>query len=84
MTSGFHITCINKNQLGIVIRIGGDGWTMSIREAVAQLASERIRLVVLLDNQYVEVGIRTRNSDSYLALEPDGTPLDELEGLPSC
>lgn len=84
MTSGFQITCVNKNRLGVIFRVAGDGWSMSIRDAIAQLASERIRLVVLLDNKYVEVGVRSKNSDVYLALEPDGTPLDELEGLPSC
>lgn len=84
MATGFHITCANKHPNGTIVRIGGDGWTLDIHEAILQLDSHRIRLNILIGNAYFDIGIREIDNSAYLVLEPDGTPLHEVEGLKSC
>lgn len=84
MVSGFEITCANKNRLGVITRIGGDGWSMDIREAVLKLISQQLRLSVRVDNVLMEVGVRGEGQDSYLSIEPEGYPLHTLADLQSC
>jgi hypothetical protein len=84
MLSGFQITCANKNQQGVIVRIGGDGWSLSTREAILKLMTGQLRLNILLGDERYTIGIRGEGSESYLALEPDGRPLREIDGLRSC
>jgi hypothetical protein len=84
MLSGYTITCANKNQRGIITRVGGDGWSLDTHQAIVKILSEQIRLIIQIDGKYVEVGIRGEGSDAYLVLEPEGFPLHELPDLPSC
>jgi hypothetical protein len=81
---GYEILCANKSPDGLLIRIGGDGWSFSLHEAVVKLASSEIRLFVMQDGVEVEVGMRGEGTDTYLALEPDGFPVHELAEMPSC
>jgi hypothetical protein len=82
--SGFEITCINKNPQGRIVRIGGDGWSLSTHEAIHKVLGQQLRLKLLLGNAYVEVGIRNTEDDVYLAIEPEGDALSDLTGIPSC
>lgn len=84
MASGFEITCVNKNPNGMIVRIGGAGWTLSLHEAIVKLTTQEIRLNLLLDDQYVDIGIRGDASDAYLVIEPEGQPLHEVIDLPGC
>ena len=79
-----EITCANKNPRGVIVRIGGEGWSLSVHDAIMKLSSNQLRLTLLFDNEVVEVGVRGEGSSAYLVLEPDGQPLHDLEGLPSC
>jgi hypothetical protein len=83
MTTGFHITCANKNRGGTIIRVGGPGWSMSVQDAIMQILTGRLRLTLLMDNVYHDIGVRGDGPHAFLALEPDGKPLHDLE-LPSC
>ncbi|MEQ8672110.1 MAG: DUF3892 domain-containing protein [Aggregatilineales bacterium] len=82
--SGFHITCANKHPNGTIVRVGGDGWTLDLHEAISQLDGRRIRLTILIGNAYFDIGIREHDNTAYLVLEPDGKPLHEVDGLNSC
>lgn len=82
--SGYEITCINKNLHGALVRIGGVNWSLGIHEAIVQIVSQQIRLFVYFDGQAVEIGVRGDGPAAYLALEPDGAPLQDLATLPSC
>lgn len=82
--SGFEITCTNKNPNGMIVRIGGQGWSLSVYEAIAKLVSQQVRLNLLLDDQYVEIGVRGEGSNAFLVLEPDGKPLHEIRDLTGC
>lgn len=82
--SGFEITCANKNRSGSIIRVGGEGWSLAIGDAVTKLLSNQIRLTIRADGNMVDVGIRGSGTDAYLAIEPDGFPLHQLADLPSC
>ena len=82
--SGFEITCVNKDQRGLIIRVGGDGWSMPIQKAITDLISNQLRLYIRANAQFFEVGVRGEGFDSFLALEPDGFPLHDLTGLSSC
>lgn len=79
-----EITCANKNPRGVIVRIGGEDWSLSVRDAIVKLSSRQLRLTLLFDNEMVEIGVRGEGSNAYLVLEPDGRPLHDLEGLPSC
>lgn len=82
--SGFEITCVNKDIHGAIIRIGGQGWSLPIREAIVKVVGRQLRLMLFLDNAYLEVGVRGEGLEAYLALEPNGNRLDEIPDLPSC
>lgn len=84
MISGFEITCVNKNRLGMITSIGGDSWNLEIHEAIVKLVSNQLRLNIQVDGRYMEVGIRGDGSNAYLVLEPDGFPLHNIGSLPSC
>ena len=81
--SGYEITCINKNARSMVIRIGGDGWSLGAHDAIVKLISSQIRLNIRANGKIVQVGVRGEGSDAYLVLEPDGFALHNLE-FPSC
>jgi hypothetical protein len=82
--SGFQITCANKNTEGVIVRIGGPGWSLSMQEFITRMVSETLRLNILLGNEYFDVGLRGEGNDTFLVLEPDGVALSEIEGLQSC
>jgi hypothetical protein len=82
--SGFEITCANKNQQGVIVRLGGQGWSLSLHEAVLGIVQNQLRLCILIGNEYFDIGIRGDGNDSYLVLEPEGKPLKEVAGLVSC
>lgn len=84
MNSGFEITCVNKNRMGMITRIGGNNWSFEIHEAIVKIVSNQLRFNIRVDGRYTEVGIRGDGSNAYLALEPDGFPLHNMAGLPSC
>ena len=84
MIPGFEIMCANKNQQGIIVRIGGEGWSLEAREAMVKLMSTELRLIMRINNEFVDIGIRGEGFDSYLVLEPDGFPLHALTDLQSC
>lgn len=81
---GFEITCANKNQQGFIVRIGGAGWSLEAHEAIVRIISKQLQLRIRVNGIYAQVGIRGKGFDSYLALEPDGFPLHDLEDLPGC
>ena len=81
--SGFEITCINKNSRGQVVRIGGEGWSLGTHDAIVKLISHQIRFTMRVNGQSVQVSVRGEGYDAYLALEPDGFPLHNLN-FPSC
>jgi hypothetical protein len=84
MMSGYEITCANKNRLGVIIRIGGAGWSLDGHEAIVKIMSGQLRLRIRVGGSYQDVGVRGEGMNAYLALEPDGFPLHELHDLPSC
>ncbi len=84
MSSGFQITCANKNVSGMIVRIGGPGWSMKTHEAIVRIVTRRIRLNILVGDAHYDVGVRGDGVNAFLALEPDGTPLHEIDGLQSC
>lgn len=81
---GFEITCANKNPNGVIVRVGGQGWSLAIHEAIVKMVSGQIRLSILVGNAVYDVGIRGDGEDAYLVLEPEGKPLHDLDGLRSC
>jgi hypothetical protein len=82
--SGYEITCANRDQNGMIIRIGGEGWSLSVQDAITKLVSQQLRVFVRAENTFTDVGVRGEGSNAYLALEPDGYPLHNLSELPSC
>ena len=82
--SGLEITCVNKDQRGLITRIGGENWSLSIHEAITKLLSEQVRLYIRIEDTFAAVGVRGDGSESYLALEPDGFPLHDIASLQSC
>lgn len=84
MVSGFQIACANKTVHGVITRVGGPGWSLSVREAVTKISLQQLRLYIRLGDEFFDVGVRGEGADAFLALEPEGTPLHEVEGLPSC
>lgn len=81
--SGFEITCINRNAQGLIVRIGGAGWSLGTHEAIIKLISQQLRLMVMVDGKLVAVGVRGEGFDAFLALEPDGFPLQAVP-IASC
>ena len=82
--SGFEITCANRDARGVIIRIGGEGWTLTLSEVIVKLTTGQLRLNIYVEGQLVEVGVRGDNSDAHLVIEPDGFPLHDLPDLQSC
>ena len=83
MITGFEITCLNRNTKGDVVRIGGQGWSLSTHEAIVKLISQQARYNIRVNGDLVQVGVRGEGFDAYLALEPDGFALHNLD-FPSC
>jgi hypothetical protein len=81
--SGFEITCINKNARGLLVRIGGEGWSLGIHEAVVKIVSNQMRFLIHTNGKSIQVGVRGEGFEAYLVLEPDGFPLHNLN-FPSC
>ena len=81
--SGFKITCANKNANGLIVRITGEGWSLGVHEAIVKIISNQVRLAICIDGKLVQVGVCGEGFDAYLALEPDGFPLHNLD-VPSC
>ena len=81
--SGFEITCANKNFRGLVVRIGGVGWTLGAHDATAKTLSKQIQLIIQVDGKLVQVGVRGEGPAAYLALEPDSSPIHNFD-FPSC
>lgn len=84
MNSGFQVICANKNMNGSIVRIGGDGWSMEIHDAILKMLTGQLRLTILIGNNRFDIGIRGEGTHAFLALEPDGKPLHEVDGLQSC
>lgn len=82
--SGFEITCGNKDAGGTLVRVGGDGWSMAIHDAIVKLVSGQVRLFISIGEEAIDIGVRGEGSSSYLALEPDGYPLHQVIDLASC
>lgn len=84
MASGFQITCANKNPNGVIVRVGGQGWSLSIHEAIMKISSQQLRLYICQGDEYFDIGVRGEGTGAYLVLEPNERPLHEVVGLPSC
>jgi hypothetical protein len=81
--SGFEITCINVNSSGRIERIGGNGWSLGIHEAIIKLITQQVRFIIRANGEYIQIGVRGEGFDSFLVLEPDGFPPHNLN-FPSC
>ena len=81
--SGFEITCINRDSRGLVVRIGGIGWSLGAHDAIVKVISNQIRFSIRVNGELVQVGVRREGFDAYLALEPEGFRLHNLN-FPSC
>jgi hypothetical protein len=84
MVSGFSVTCANKNHNGEIVRVGGQGWSLSKHEAVVKILSKQLRLHIRLDDGNFDIGVRGEGTSAFLVLEPNEIPLHSVEGLPSC
>lgn len=84
MATGFQVTCANKNQQGVVVRIGGPGWSLSIQEAIQKITGKHLRLHIFIGDEAFDIGVRGSGNSVYLVLEPDGKPLSEVPELRSC
>lgn len=84
MLSGFQITCANKNQNGTIVRIGGQGWSLSRHDAIQKIVTKQIILYISIGNESFYIGVQGAGDDAYLVLEPDGTLLSDVEQLRSC
>jgi hypothetical protein len=84
MPTGFQVTCANKNQQGVIVRVGGPGWSLSHQEAVQKIGGKHLRLYIYIGNKAFDIGVRVADDDAYLVLEPDATPLSEVSALKSC
>ncbi len=82
--SGYEITCVNRDQRGLIIRLGGIGWSMQVHDALVKVISQQLRLYLRVDETYFDVGVRGEGFDAYFVLEPGGSALHELNNLPSC
>lgn len=84
MPTGFQVTCANKNQQGVIVRVGGPGWSLSCQEAVQKIDANQLRLHIFIGDEVFDIGVRVADNDAYLVLEPDATPLSEVSELKSC
>ena len=84
MLSGYQITCANKNQYGTIVRIGGQGWSLSHHEAIQKLVSQQVTLYISIGNESFYIGVRGEGDDAHLVLEPDDKLLSDVEQLMSC
>lgn len=82
--NGYEITCVNKSPGGQLVRIGGDGWSLPIHEAIVKMLSDQIRLFIRINEQEFEIGVRGNGTNAYLVLEPDATALHSIADLTSC
>jgi hypothetical protein len=82
--SGYEIRCGNRNLQGLLVRVGGVNWSISIRDAIIKMMSGEMLLNIMVDGEMREVGIRGEGFDAYLVLEPEGYPLHQLTDLGSC
>jgi hypothetical protein len=82
--SQYEITCANKNPNGMITRVGGEGWSFEIREAIIKILSQQDQLTIRVDGRLAQIGVRGEGFDSYLAIEPDGYAIHLLSDLPSC
>lgn len=80
----YEIMCANKNVQGVILRIGGDGWSLSLHEAVVKVINKELQLFIRVNGKSARVGIRGEGYDAYLVVESDGYPLHQLTDLPSC
>jgi hypothetical protein len=84
MASGFQIKCANKNLNGTIVRLAGEGWSLSHHEAIFKINGNLLRLTISIGNEAFDIGVRGEGDSAHLVLEPEGRVLHELEGLPSC
>lgn len=84
MASGFQVTCANKNWQGVIVRVGGPGWSLSLQEAIQKIDGQQLRLHIFIGDEAFDIGIRVADNDAYLVLEPDAKPLSEVLELKSC
>lgn len=84
MATGFQVTCANKNQLGVIVRVGGPGWSLSRQEAVQKIDGNQLRLHIFIGDEAFDIGVRGSGNNAYLVLEPDAKPLSEVAELKSC
>lgn len=84
MLSGYQITCANKNQNGTIVRVGGQGWSLSHYEAIQKIVIKQMTLYISIGDKSFYIGVRGVGDDSYLVLEPDGKLLSDVEHLRSC
>ena len=81
---GFQILCANKNIHGMIVRLNGTDWSLSHQEAIQKITGNQIRLHIFVGDESFDIGVRGEGNNAYLVLEPQGSPLHELEGLESC
>ena len=84
MPTGFEVTCANKNQQGVIVRVGGPGWSLSLQEAIQKIGGKLLRLHIYFGDEGFDIGVRFVDNDAYLVLEPDAKPLSEVLELRSC
>lgn len=84
MSSGFQVTCANKNRNGTIIRLGGPGWSLSHHEVIQKISSNQLRLHIYIGYTCFDIGVRGDGDDAYLVLEPEGIALASVEELFSC
>jgi hypothetical protein len=84
MSSGFEVLCANRNLSGAIVRVGGDGWSLSHHEAIQRLNSRQLRLFISIGDESFDIGVRGEGNAAYLVLEPEAKALNEVEGLNSC
>lgn len=80
----YQITCANKNQNGTIIRVGGQGWSLSHHEAIQKILTNQITMHILVGNQLFLLSVQGKGSDAHLVLEPDGMLLSDVKQLISC
>lgn len=83
-TTGYEIICANRNVRGVIVRVEGEGWSLSTYEAIMKILSGQIQITIRINGVFQHVGVRGSGSDAYLALENDGYPLHNLPDLQSC
>ena len=84
MPTGFQVTCANKNQQGIIVRVGGPEWSLSHHEAIQKIISQQLRLHIFIEDTAFDIGVRGEGNNAFLVLEPDAKPLSEVGELKSC